>query len=229
MALLASLWCAVAVAQTYKPFPGTTSDSRTIRLQESVDQLYSAGNFERALFIYEKDLAPRGDKYAQYMVGYMYLHAQGVLQDKAKAFAWYRLAAERGESVLQRPQRELIDSMSPAETARSDRILVNLRDSIGDMQLVAELIEQDLKILKERTGSRLPKAEYSGPLIVIKPGGGTAGPNYYHDVRVRLEVRLNYLDTRIEISDIALQIDDEKQLRILQEQAKSELAALDQE
>ncbi len=228
MGLLASLWCVVAFAQTYKPFPGTTPDSRTIRLQESVDELYLAGNFERALFIYEKDLAPQGDKYAQYMVGYMYLHAQGAEQDKARAFAWYRLAAERGESVLQRPQRKLIDSMSAAEIARSNNILADLRDSIGDMKLVTELIEQDLQILKERTGSRVARSEYSGPLIIIKPRGGTVGPNYYHDVRVRLEVRLHYLDTRIEISDVASQIDDEK-LRILQEKAKSELAALDQE
>ena len=228
MGLLASLWCVVVYAQTYKPFPGITSDSRTIRLQESVEELYAAGNFERAFFIYENDLAPQGDKYAQYMVGYMYLHAQGVEQDKTRAFAWYRLAAERGESVLQRPQRKLIESMSAAEIARSNRFLADLRDSIGDMRLVTKLIEQDLKILKERTGSRVASAEYSGPLIIIKPHGGTVGPNYYHDVRVRLEVRLNYLGTRIEISDIALQIDDEK-LRILQEQAKSELAALDQE
>lgn len=228
MGLLASLWCVVVYAQTYKPFPGITSDSRTIRLQESVDELYAAGNFERAFFIYENDLAPQGDKYAQYMVGYMYLHAQGVEQDKTRAFAWYRLAAERGESVLQRPQRKLIESMSAAEIARSNRFLADLRDSIGDVRLVTKLIEQDLKILKERTGSRVASAEYSGPLIIIKPYGGTVGPNYYHDVRVRLEVRLNYLGTRVEISDNALQIDDEK-LRILQEQAKSELAALDQE
>ena len=54
------------------------------------------------------------------------------------------------------------------------------------------------------------------------------GPNYYHDVRVQLEVRLNYLETRVEISDVALQIDEEN-FRLLQEQAKSELAAMDQQ
>ena len=226
--LLASLWCAAAYAQTYKPFPGATSDPRTIRLQESVDELYVAGNFERALFIYEKDLAPQGDKYAQYMVGYMYLHAQGVQQDKAKALAWYRLATERGESVLQAPQRKLIETMSPAEIARANSILAELRDSIGDMTLIAELIKQDLNILKERTGSRVPRSDFSGPLIILRPTGGTMGPNYYHDVRVRLEVRLSYLETRVEISDVALQIDDED-FKLLQEQAKSELAALDQQ
>jgi hypothetical protein len=225
--LLASLCCAGAYAQTYKPFPGKTSDQRTIRTQERVDELYSAGNFERALFIYENDLAPQGDKYAQYMVGYMYLHAEGVPQDKAKALAWYRLAAERGESVLQRPQSKLIEGMSPAEISRSNDILIGLRASIGDMTLISDLIEQDLRMLRERTGSRVPGSDYSGALIIIKPTGGTVGPNYYHDIRVRLKMRLTYLDTSVEISDVANQIDNEK-LKLLHEQAKSELAAFDQ-
>lgn len=196
-------------------------------MQERVDELYSAGNFERALFIYENDLAPQGDKYAQYMVGYMYLHAEGVVQDKGKALAWYRLAAERGESVLQRPQNKLIESMSAAEIARSNDILHDLQASIGDTKLIADLIEQDVRILKERTGSRVAGSEFSGPLIIIKPTGGTVGPNYYHDIRVRLEMRLSYLDTRVEISDVANQLDTEK-LKLLQDEAKSELAALDQ-
>ncbi len=54
------------------------------------------------------------------------------------------------------------------------------------------------------------------------------GPNYYHDIRVRLEVRLNYLEAMVEISDLAYQIDDES-LRRLQERAKAELAALDRQ
>jgi phage baseplate assembly protein W len=96
------------------------------------------------------------------------------------------------------------------------------------MKLITDLIKQDLSILRERTGSRVARADYSGPIMILKPTGGTMGPNYYHDIRVRLEVRLNYLETRVEISDLAFQIDDES-LRRLQEQAKSELAALDQQ
>jgi hypothetical protein len=105
--------------------------------------------------------------------------------------------------------------------------LIDLRASIGDMKLISDLIEQDLRTLRERTGSRVAASDYSGALIIIKPTGGTLGPNYYHDIRVRLEMRLTYLETRVEISDLANQIDNEK-LKLLQEQAKSELAALDQ-
>ena len=50
-------------------------------------------------------------------------------------------------------------------------------------------------------------------------------PNYYRDIRLRLEARLNYLETKVEISDITLESDYDG-LRMFQEQVKSELAAL---
>ena len=89
--LLAVVLCAAAGAQDYKPFPGKVTDSRTLAMQERVEELYVAGNFDRAFFIYENELAPIGDKYAQYMVGFMHLNAQAVPQNKARALAWYRL------------------------------------------------------------------------------------------------------------------------------------------
>jgi len=225
--LLASLWCAVAQAQFYEPFPGTETDHRTISIQEKVDDLYTARKYERAFFIYEKELAPLGDKYAQYMVGYMYLNAQGVAQDKAQALAWYRLSAERGEPVLRKAQAKLIESMSAEEIARSNVLFTELQGSIGDTKLISDLIRQDLDTLKARTGSRIPGSSAGGPMIIIRPSGDTVGPDYYRDVRIRIEARLSYLETRVEISDIAVHMDEEA-LRLLQEQAKSEIAALDQ-
>ena len=73
MGLLASLMFAATLAQTYKPFPGETVSQRTRNIQERVEVIYVAGDYQRALLIYEMDLAPIGDKYAQYMVGYMHL------------------------------------------------------------------------------------------------------------------------------------------------------------
>ena len=70
-------------------------NKRTLSTQERVEKMYEAGEYNRALLIYEKDLAPLGDKYAQYMVGYMHLNAKGIPQDKVTALAWYRSAASR--------------------------------------------------------------------------------------------------------------------------------------
>ena len=62
----------VASSQTYSSFPGGATDHATLRTQERVEQLYISKSYERAYFIYRKELAPRGDKYAQYMIGYMH-------------------------------------------------------------------------------------------------------------------------------------------------------------
>ena len=191
-----------------------------------MDELYEAGEYKRAFFIYEKELAPLGDKYAQYMVGYMQLNAQGVPQDKISALAWYRIAAERGEPVLEQARNELVVSMTPAEIAVSDRVFLELWQSIGDTRLIMKLIREDIDTLEARTGSRIRGAPVSSPALIYRPSGEPLSPNFYRDVRVRLEARLNYLETKVEITDIALESDD-KELELLQQQVRAELAALD--
>lgn len=223
--LLAVLLCATAVAQNAKPFPGATPDQRTLRTQERVEELYIEGAYDRALLIYRNELAPLGDKYAQYMVGYMHLQAQGTSADKAEALAWYRLAAERGESVLLRARDELIKTMTPGEIARSEQIFADLWNSIGDTRLVMELIRRDMNTLKARTGSRIPGSASSAAETIYRASGEIEGPNFYRNVRMRLEARLEYLESRVEVTDFALQsgYDD---VRMLEQEVKQELAAL---
>jgi len=223
--VLAVLLCAVASAQTVKYFPGNAPDQRVQRTQERVEELYMAGNFERALLIYEKDLAPLGDKYAQYMVGYMYLNGQGVEVDKSAALAWYRIASERGEPVLVRARNDLTSAMNDGEIAQANRAYVGLWKSIGDTSLIMNLIRQDMNTLKQRTGSRIAASQGSGPAIVYKPTGQMAGPNFYRDIRLRLEARLTYIDAKVEISDVALQSEYDE-IQSLENQVRQELAAL---
>ena len=45
--------------------------------------------------------AERGNPDAQYNLGYMYEHGEGVLQDFSEAARWYRLAAEQGDNDAQ--------------------------------------------------------------------------------------------------------------------------------
>ena len=49
-----------------------------VQLQDRVDELYERGKYDRAYLIYRDELALAGDKYAQYMVGFMYLTGKGV-------------------------------------------------------------------------------------------------------------------------------------------------------
>ena len=104
-----------AYAGSYKHFPGADADRETVHAQELVEQLYDSKQYKRALTIYETELAPIGDKYAQYMVGYMHLAGQGVEADRAIALAWYRIAAERNESAIVQARDKLFESLTPEE------------------------------------------------------------------------------------------------------------------
>jgi len=224
--LLAGLCCAPVLSQDYTRFPGESADQRTLKTQERVDELYTAGDFRRAFFIYEKELAPRGDKYAQYMVGFMHFVGQGVPQDTARALAWYRLAAERGNEVLQGARDELAASMTQDEIDASNRIFLELLQEIGDTKLIMALIRKDMSTLNSRTGTHIAGSNLSSPILILRPSGIPEDPNYYRNIRLRLEARLNYLETKVEISDIARESDNDE-LRQFEEQVKSDLAAIE--
>ena len=224
--LLASVVCAVAFSQEYRPFPGDPIDHRTRNIQERVEELYAVGNYRRALLIYENDLAPLGDKYAQYMVGYMHMNAEGTDEDRIEALAWYRLAAERGEPILERVRDELASTLSPSQLAVADRRFVELWRQLGDRVLILELIRRDMQILESRTGTRVTGSVPSGPTMVFRPSGEVIGPNYFVDVRRRLENRLAYLDTKVEISDDVL-VEEIDRVRMSESRIREQLAASD--
>jgi hypothetical protein len=224
--LLAVFFCASVQAQSYTPFPGVSQDERTLRIQERVEEVYAAGDFKRALLIYQKELSPTGDKFAQYMVGYMHLNAQSVPKDEVSALAWYRIAAERGEPALEQARDELVAGMTKQEIAESNRRFLDLWHSIGDTRIIMNLIRKDMDTLRDRTGTRIPASATSSPALIFRPSGEPLPPNYYRDVRLRLEARLTYLETRIEIKDVAFESDSE-QLKILEDKVRAELAALE--
>jgi hypothetical protein len=225
LGLLASLMFATTLAQTYKPFPGETVSQRTRNIQERVEVIYVAGDYQRALLIYEKDLAPVGDKYAQYMAGYMHLQGEGTDRDRATALAWFRLAAERDEPLLVSVRDELLGRLSPEEISASDDIYLELWKDIGDYVLIMELIREDMDILRAETGTRIPGRSSIGSAVVYKSSGETVGPNFYQDVKNRLEARIAYLDTRMEISDDVA--DEVERIRIQKMEIMEDLAAMD--
>mgnify|MGYP001824195457 FL=1 len=223
--LLATLSCAFAPAQEYKTFPGEPLDNRTRMIQERVEDTYLSGNYRRALLIYEQELAPIGDKYAQYMVGFMHLNAQGTAPDRVEALAWYRLSAERGTAQMAQVRDQLIASMSDAEVAASDARFIELWREMSDRVLIVELIQRDMEILREQTGSHIAGARGGNPVQIIRPDGEPVGPTFYQDLQARLEARIEYLDAKVEISD---EIIVQELERIREEEAaiKDELAVM---
>jgi hypothetical protein len=199
-----------AQADRYHLFPGKALDGRTVSAQHKVESLYSSGDFARAFLIYRKELAPIGDKYAQYMVGYMRLNGQGVERHPPEALAWYRLAAERGESVLSQARDALLQSLDEAERAEADRIFARLWQQYGDRKLLLELIREDLVILRSRVarehaeGTSQSPAEGRPRMIIASGYMGSGGDDgVYRRVRERLDRRLAYLEhaARFESAD----------------------------
>lgn len=135
-------------AQSSGRMPGLAADPRIEKLHEQAEEVFGRGDYERAYFIYRNDLAPIGDKYGQYMVGYLHLTGKGVEQDAIAASAWYRLAAERGSPDFVRARDTLMKALKKEEyRAESDRQFIELRQQYGDLMLMTRLIRADFEEL----------------------------------------------------------------------------------
>lgn len=175
-------------------------DARTVRVQNQAEEVYNRADYERAFFIYLHELAPIGDKYGQYMVGFMYLTGKGVEEDRVAASAWYRLAAERGTREFVQERDQVMRSLDAAERAESDRLFIELRKEYGDLVLLARAIRADQRELRNLTGSRLSAG--SSPLVVVDMtdrGAATSGSEYYSRIERRLQARLDYIARQDEL------------------------------
>jgi hypothetical protein len=200
--LIALFVAGVASSQIYPSFPGGETDHATLRTQERVEELYVSGQHERAYFIYRKELAPRGDKYAQYMIGYMHFTGAGVPEDQAVALAWYRLAAERGEPSIELARNELQISLTPTQIAAADGLFAELKRELSDRVLIYALVQQDLEILRNSAG-RGPSKGSSNMLVIDRRYGYMSGAQYYQLVKNRLDARLTYLKGQVDVIDVA--------------------------
>jgi hypothetical protein len=217
-----------SIAEEYRQFPGAPTDSRTLKVQDRVEGIFLSGDYGRALLIYEKELAPLGDKYAQYMVGFMHLTGKGVTENRSEALAWYRLAAERGEVPFIKARDALRASLEPAELERSEARFAELWQRYSDRKLILELIEGDLQILRRGTmptnGARVDDAG-RGQSIAAGYAGSEAGEGYYRRVRARLVERLRYLSSTKDAAEAG--IENPALIENLESEVRRELKALD--
>lgn len=139
-------------------------DSRTLKVQRKVDQLFDRGDYDRAYFIYRNELVPLGDKYAQYMVGFMHLTGMGVEEDPVAASAWYRLAAERATPQFIAVRDMLFEDLSAEQRQQSDLLFLEIRRSYSDLAILLDSIKRNMRDVTPMTGSRL---RTSSPMTVI--------------------------------------------------------------
>lgn len=176
-------------------------------VQEKVDKLFDAGDFKRAFFIYRNELAPLGDKYAQYMVGYMYQTGMGIEEDRITASAWYRLAAERGTPEFIAVRDQALRKLDDTEMRFSDARYKELRAEYCDLSVLLSSIKRDHKELEGRTGSRIQSS--SSAMTVIETSRGTvrSGSDYYGKIRQQLAFRVKLLAELGDFEDIETDID----------------------
>ncbi len=201
-AFLSALLIGSMTAMADENFPGQEPDRRILKTQEKADSLFEKTDYKRALFIYREELAPRGDKFAQYMIGYMYLTGKGVDEDWVLASVWYRLAAERGVEQFVAASNRHWHDLEASQQSRSDELFVQLRKQYGDVVLVMKAARADYDLLRSRTGSRL--SNNISPLTVIDVNNTApeSGSEYHGRIEKRLRARLDFVTshTAIEIN-----------------------------
>lgn len=205
LALLTCLQPSVAAAQESNPFPSVPLSPKTMQVQNQAEKVYVRTDYKRAFFIYRNELAPIGDKYGQYMVGFMYLTGKGVGEDRVAASAWYRLAAERGIEEFVETSDQLMKSLDEEQTARSDQQFIELRKQYGDLALLMKAVKEDYDTLRSRTGSRL--SSDSSSLTIVNPnssGSVRSGADFYGRIERRMKERLEFIGAHanVEIVDI---------------------------
>ena len=180
-------------------------NAKTLRVQSQAEEVYERTDYKRAFFIYRNELVPIGDKYGQYMVGFMYLTGKGIAEDRVTASAWYRLAAERHTKEFVRASDQIMATLSDVQRAESDRQYIELRKQYGDLVLLAKAIREDYEELRSRTGSRL--SADSSPVSVVDmntSGVARSGSDYYGRIERRMKAKLEYLVKHAEIGIIDL-------------------------
>ena len=191
-----------AYAQSAGPFPGSAVDSKTMRIQERVEELYEQGEHSRAYFIYRNELVPIGDKYAQYMIGYMYLTGTAVEEDPVLASAWYRLAAERSYKEFENERDHILSLFSDVDLIRSDSLYLQLRREYSDVVLLLDVVRDDLDVLANQTGSRLSARGSPVMIVDARSGGSMSADQYFGQVSKRIELRLKFIAKQLNMPDL---------------------------
>ena len=156
-ALLAMLVTSVQ-AQNSSKISAAKPDPQTAKIQRKVDQLFERGDYERAYFIYRNELAPLGDKYAQYMVGFMALTGKGTDKDLVVASAWLRLAAERETPEFVQIRDVVVRELQRDELERCRSMYQEIRHELSDLAILLGTIKLDHEELKRSRASLLNRS-----------------------------------------------------------------------
>lgn len=213
---------AAAAAQQPAGNLGVDLDSRTLSVQAKAEELFERGDYRRAHVIYRNDLAPIGDKYAQYMLGFMNLSGLGVEQDPVLASAWYRLAAERGEpDEFVAIRDELLGQLDAVDRARSEEIYLGLRREYSDIAISMREAREAFEDLSQvSTGSRLEGPSSAVTIVEPRAGSSLSGDALIYRQQRRMQGHLDYITRALDIDRIDAETVTAGELSDLEEQVR---------
>jgi tetratricopeptide (TPR) repeat protein len=134
-------------------------------------QAYRRGDYETALRYFRR-AAYHADKASQGMVAEMLWHGSGVQRDRALAYAWMDLAAERGYRTLAIKREQYWNSLDQDERRRALEEGVDLYTRYGDDVALSRYATR-LRIERSRaTGSR---TGFASNMQILVPVGANAG------------------------------------------------------
>jgi len=171
-----------------KDFPGPPLTRELKATMTAADDAFQAERYREAHRIYENDLVPMGDKYSQYLIGWMNVQGLGVHKDLVLGVAWLELAAERNHAKLSEVRDEVAVWLSTEEKQKVPAQLEELRVQYGDCAVVKRLLAQDRE-LEPTVGTRLSGS--SQPVTVIH--GDLPGVKNVNNIRQRIRKREQYL------------------------------------
>jgi len=129
-----------------------------LRWRESGEKAYAKQD-KRVAWQYFERAARYADKPSQAMIASMLWSGDGVEQDRALAYAWADLAAERGYPRFVATREQYWSGLSEAERKRAVDVGQGIYDEFGDKVAKPRLAQ---KLIRERrdntTGSRLGNA-----------------------------------------------------------------------
>jgi hypothetical protein len=155
-----------------------------IRWRIAGEQARAEGRDEEARLRFRR-AARYGDKQAQSILARMYHDGDGAVRDRALAFAWMAIAAERGDARYVQLRDRYWQQFDAAQRREAEARLRTLQAEYGDARAIPRLRRSIRGARHQATGSRLG---YAGVLEVTTTNGhrdtsGTSmsGPDYYDE------------------------------------------------
>jgi hypothetical protein len=141
---------------------------------------FEAGRMANA-FAWFQRAARYADKPSQAMVAEMYWEGRGVARDRALAYAWIDLAAERGWQPFVLKREQYWAALDEAERARALAVGQQVYAEYGDAVAKPRKESVLARERKRTTGSR---TGFVGPMDIVLPGPGglpmrIRGDDYY--------------------------------------------------